>query len=427
MAFLSAFLSLISRKLGDLLQMLFGWSISGLFGRLPSKKQNALSVALILSILWPMLVVGCFLPKVAAWTIAFVPLHEWLGATALRVIWIALAAIAPIVVGLLIAWIAPRRKQRGGFLRTVLAGYPLTVGLFLSFLLTFLVVPIVKIISMVRRWEDEHVYLQVQEGAYLQVLQQLSAACQSSGLAVTERSVPGAMQAPLRVLRWFARSAVDPIVASNPRMLTSSGLQLFLYPSDLLIRGRIEHVHRVRAAIVREMMQAPAFLTEDVKAQALEEQLTKLWQLVRSSDDGDEDAQAAFSNRTADSSASLEPSRAEIHRVVQEGIPILTQYIHELNVPYADWVLLYTNVNHLALVVSGEPQLVNTKNPDANFASADIDQHQLANISADLSVLDLMKSALKDSQALLKTELALMRHVILHPGNNGTSHFKRPL
>ena len=69
MAFISALLSLLSKKISDLLQLLFGWSISGLFGRLSSRKQNGLSVALILSIVWPLLLLGCFLPAVAAWAV----------------------------------------------------------------------------------------------------------------------------------------------------------------------------------------------------------------------------------------------------------------------------------------------------------------------------------------------------------------------
>src|SRR6185295_15965638 len=105
MAIISAILSLLSRKLSDLLQALFGWSIRGLFGRLPSKKETALSVALILSILWPVLIVGTVFPKAAAWLVAFLPLHEWLGKEILRVVWIVLAIVSPIIVGLITSWV----------------------------------------------------------------------------------------------------------------------------------------------------------------------------------------------------------------------------------------------------------------------------------------------------------------------------------
>ena len=54
MAIFSALLSLLSRKLGSVLQAVFGWAITGLFGRLTSGKQTALSAALVLSIAWPL-------------------------------------------------------------------------------------------------------------------------------------------------------------------------------------------------------------------------------------------------------------------------------------------------------------------------------------------------------------------------------------
>lgn len=406
MALISAIFSLLSKKVGDLLQLLFGWSIAGLFGRLPARKQTGLSVALILSILWPLLVVGCFLPKAAAWAVAFLPLHEWLGKTFLRVLWIALAVATPILVGFLIAWVAPSRKQRGSKLRTVLSGVPLTVGLFLSFLITFLVVPVVKIISMARRWEDDHVYLQVKEDAYSRVLQQLADACHRAGILVTDEPVPMVMQAPLRVLKWFARSALDPIVQHNPRRLVGKGFELYLYPSDLLIRGVSERMHRIRAAVVREMMAASAYMTQDPKAQHIEEQVTHLWKLLAPNPGSPDPA-----DPVVEDSAELVRERSS----AKDDIPVLTRLINESDIPYEDWILLYASVNHLALVVTGEPALV--KAPvtaqESDTALAPIDQID-APLPANLSTLGLLKEAVRDAGALLKTELALVRAEAQH-------------
>ena len=319
MAIISAIFSLLSRKLGDLLQALFGWSITGLFGRLPSKKQTALSLALILSILWPLLVLGCFLPKVAAWAVAFVPLQQWLGKGLLRGLWITLAIVAPLLVGVIVSWVAPSRKQKGGVLRTILSGFPLTLGLFLSFLLTFFIVPVLKLVAMARRWEDEHVYLQVKEGAYAAVLAELKQACEKAGVTVHSLPVPKAMQAPLRVLRWFARSGIEPLVASEPRMLKGEGIELFLYPADLLIRGTTERTRRVRAAMVREMMPAPAYLTQDPKAQHLEDLMNGAWGML-----------------------ARHQSLDEVKDAAQERVRELGKGLDGADIPYDDWVLLYS-------------------------------------------------------------------------------------
>ena len=382
MAFISALLSLLSKKISDLLQLLFGWSISGLFGRLSSNKQTALSLALILSIIWPLLVVGCFLPDVAAWAVAFIPLHELVGENVLRIIWIVLAVAAPIVVGVITAKIVPSRKQRGGVLRTILSGYPLTLGMFLSFLLTFLVVPVLKVISMARRWQDEHVFIQPKEGAYDQVLVHLAEACGHANIQVENKPVPKFMQAPPRVLKWFGRSALDPIVGSNPRMLTGKGIQLYLYPADLLIRGTPELISRVRAAIVREMMTAPAHLTEHPKAQQIEDLLTRLWRELE----------------RADGSAA--------YRRVQNQLLPASRIVNDSSIPYSDWMLLYANVNNLERAAAGKSALLEMDLSPARQESSVMETDP----RPEVSTVALIKEAIEESQALLKAEVALARH-----------------
>ena len=53
MAILSAILSLVMRQLSTIVQAIFGWSITALFGKLPATKQTGLSVALALSVASP--------------------------------------------------------------------------------------------------------------------------------------------------------------------------------------------------------------------------------------------------------------------------------------------------------------------------------------------------------------------------------------
>jgi len=111
MAFVPALLSLLSRKLGDLVCAVFGWSITALYRQLPRAKQTAMSLAVVISIAWPLLVVGVFVPSVAVWGLAFVPLQKWLGTAALRGLWLALAVLGPPVVGCLARWASPPRQD----------------------------------------------------------------------------------------------------------------------------------------------------------------------------------------------------------------------------------------------------------------------------------------------------------------------------
>src|SRR5205809_186864 len=128
MAILSALLSYLARQASSLLRVVFGWSITGLFGRLPNDKQTALSAAMLLSLLWPLLVLGIFAPGVAAWAFAIVPIHRLLSPGVTRIIWFVSSVALPPVVGGLTRWVSHGQKAKGGGLRGVLGGYPITFG-----------------------------------------------------------------------------------------------------------------------------------------------------------------------------------------------------------------------------------------------------------------------------------------------------------
>ena len=112
MALLTALFGVLSRKLTDLLQLVFGWSTSALFGQLGRRQRLFLTLAMVLSLLWPIFVIGAFAPRVAAMVIAFIPVEGLGTSRALRVVWVALAVVSPVVVGLMTRVVCHQR--RGG-------------------------------------------------------------------------------------------------------------------------------------------------------------------------------------------------------------------------------------------------------------------------------------------------------------------------
>ena len=128
MALLSTILTALSRKLGDLLQTLFGWSVSALFGRLHRRTQTFVTVALILAMCWPVFVVGVVFPAAATFVIAFVPIESDTVRAVLRVVWTVLAITAPLIVAMLMRAATPLRARRPVPV-TLLNGYPLSLGL----------------------------------------------------------------------------------------------------------------------------------------------------------------------------------------------------------------------------------------------------------------------------------------------------------
>ena len=244
-ALLSLLLSFIGKKIGSIIQAIFGWSVTALFGRLSSAKQLAVSIALVLSIAWPLFVVGLFLPLVAGWALAFLPIGDWVSPLVLRAIWGILAFLAPLVVGGLTHWAAPSTK--GGVLRSLANGYPLALGYFVAFLITAITVPLVKLASILRGWSDEHVYVQARAGRYDAVLHELAEACARAGVMPEIAEVPVHMSLATSALKLLARGTVTPIVAEDLKCVRAKGIELYLYPSDLLLRGTPEKVGLVHS------------------------------------------------------------------------------------------------------------------------------------------------------------------------------------
>ena len=107
MAILQALIALISRSAGTILNAVFGWAVRALFGQPTQAEQPFLTGLVGSAAAWPILLLGIAFPKVAAMVLAFIPFHNHVPAWVFRVVWLALALIVPVVVGVVVATRAP--------------------------------------------------------------------------------------------------------------------------------------------------------------------------------------------------------------------------------------------------------------------------------------------------------------------------------
>lgn len=386
MAILTALLSALSRKLGSLIQAIMGWSVAALFGRLSPSKRLMISIAMILSVLWPIFVVGVFFPAAAAVVIAFVPVRDLLSQTVIRVIWIVLAVVAPLVVGLHVHAVAGERSRGVG--RALLNGYPLALGFAISFVVTVITVPLIKIASAARGWEEAHLPVQPRPGAYEAVLRDLSEACVYAGLEPEVRSVPWSMAISTQVIKFFARGGVDALIADDPKCVRAEGLQLYLYPGDLLLRGEEHKVARVRAVLGSTMLERDAWLVESEPAQHLQDELGRLWEALQRHRFPD-DATAGLKSRLEEIAAdSTKPG-----------------------ISYEDWVM----VDRITRRVEGRLQqqkksVVDEQNLHRAKKTTDEDSRPALLVSpSDASTVQLVEAAFKETKELVRIEVALAK------------------
>lgn len=275
MAFLAALIAFGSKYAGKVLTTALGWASTLLFGRVPASRQIALAAITFGSVIWIVLLAGVAVPAVGTFLLVFVPAQNVVPEWIIRAAMLVGAIVAPLVIGAMALSLSPA-SGRGGIAGTVLRGYPLTVVL--AGLLIFLAVLAIwrKANSLVRRWTDAHVPFVVKPGAYDQVADDLRRAVEDAGIAVTARDAPAAMSKPARWLAAVAGRGAGALVPDRLIELHGRGLEILIYPMDVLISGKPDLVMRARAAMASRLTTSAAHLTVSAEAQAIEDRLTKL-------------------------------------------------------------------------------------------------------------------------------------------------------
>ena len=340
MAIFQALLTLIGKSAGKVLNAIFGWAVRALFGQTSSREQTFLSAVVGAAVAWPLLLVGLIAPKIAALLLAFVPIPHWIPAWTIRLIWLGLALLVPLGVGLAIASKAPPHMPHESFLKRTARGFPITIGLAAAFVIMFISVPLMRLAALVRRFESADIPLVTDGDAYEQVADRISSVLEHHGFAL-HRAQPGWwVAAPIRILTWFGGEAFRAYVPSRPAHFVSADLEMSLYPSGVLLRGRKDRVTWAHGLIAETVVHTDGLQTTDAKAQDIERQLRRLWKIF-------DESPAAH----ADSPRLLGRLRE------------ITHELGSLSVPFDDWQVLYRQILQVERAIRGERQLLDDEAP----------------------------------------------------------------
>jgi hypothetical protein len=324
MAILTALFTFLGKQLSTVLRAILGWSVSALFGRLSNTRATILSGLLVASLFWPVLLLGVFFPAVSAWVFALLPLQKWFGAGVVRTGSVVLALVLPMIIGLVVHSVAPASTKKRNLLVTVLGGYPLTIGFAAACLITAVLVPAAKVVSMIHGWDDAHVYVQAKKGRYAAVLDELVKACAAAGVPVAIEPMPRSMDAATRVLKIFARGTLSPLMTEDAKRLKGKDIEVYLYPADLLLRGKATLVARIRARMMETKIDREAFLVAEAHAQVIQNAMGRIAESLES-------ASASGKNAVHE--------RAQLQRV--------RRTLDEEALPFDEWVLLDRNLRKL--------------------------------------------------------------------------------
>jgi membrane protein len=339
-AILQAILTLISRSAGKVLNAIFGWAVRALFGQTSSRAQTFLSAVVAAAVAWPILLVGLIAPKLAALLLAFVPIPHFIPAWAVRLVWLGLALLTPLAVGLAVAAKAPRHAPPESFAKRTLRGFPITIGLAAAFIIMFVSVPVMRFAALVRRLQSADVPLVTTADSYEEVTEIVTGALSRHGLAL-RRVPPGWwVAAPIRILTWFGGEAFRAYVPSRPAHFVAPELELSFYPSGVLLRGQKDCVTWTHGLIAETVVHTRGLQTSDMRAQALESELRRLWEVY-----------------------DVSPGAHAGSTVLLGRLDEVTRDLGKLAVPFEDWQVLYRQILQVGRALRGERQVLDQAAP----------------------------------------------------------------
>ncbi len=336
-AILQALLALLTKSAGKILNAIFGWSVRALFGRTTSAEQTFLSGLVGAAVAWPLLLAGLAAPRIAALVLALVPIPRWIPSWSIRLVWLSLALIVPLAMGIAVTARGPKALASEPIPKRLARGFPVTVGLAAAFLIMFVSVPIMRFAALVRRQTSADVPLVTEGDVYQRVAVSIVASLNQHGLSLQPAAPGWWVSAPMRLLAWFGGSAFRKFVPERLENYESPELTVSFYASGVLLRGLARQVTWAHGLVAEAATGTDGLQTLHPAPQDLEKQIKQVWKTF-----------------AADPGAHVRASR------LLDRIGEMSVALGKLDADFDEWQVLYRQLLQLDRALNGQRQLLHS-------------------------------------------------------------------
>ena len=386
MAFIQAIIAFIGRTVGKILSSLLDWAVVSLFGRVTGNRKLFLWAMMAAAAAWPILLLGVIAPKAALFFLAFVPLSSSVPPGLARTIWLALAVLVPIMVGVTIARQSPAGRQEG-FVKSVLRGFPITAGLAAAFVVLLVTVPVLRLVSMARGRHDTYVPLVTSPESYHVAAKVVVTTLEHHGIELASVAPPWWAALPSQILQKLGQGAFKGYVADQSAYFRNDELEAVLYPNTLLLRGPSEISARAHALAVEALTGHPdMFQTVSSDAQELERQIQRVWSTYRLNPEAHENAG---------------PLLSRVDEIATE--------IVQRPLQFDDWQVIYRQLLQLGRALDGQRQTLETTLPKERLMATTTPYVPVDPVTQSLSTRQLLTQLLETVSLLVTKEVELAR------------------
>lgn len=387
MAALQALFAAISKSAGKILNAIFGWAVRALFGQTTAKEQTFLSIVVGAAVAWPILLVGIIIPKIAALMLAFVPLPHWVPSWIVRIVWLSLAVLVPIVVGLAVAAKAPPPAKHESVVKRVLRGFPITLGLASAFLIMFVSVPVMRLAAIVRGRKTANIPLITDASAYHEVARKICQVLNRHGFDFHPGQPGWWVTAPTRLLLWFGGDAFRGYVPAHLEYFETPDIEMSMYPSGVLLRGKPQRLTWAHGLIAETVVHSDALQTSTPEAQKLERHLREIWYRY------DQGAKTAAESQ-------------RLQRVLDDA----TRDLGQLQLEFEDWQILYRQILQVGRAIHGQRQLMDQEAKEGVV----MNEQNPVGVPSELGTGELVKQIGARAEVLLHKQIELAKAELRH-------------
>ena len=335
MAILQALISYLGRSAGKALNAIFGWAVLALFGTVSPKEQTLLSAVVAAAAAWPILLLGIIVPKVALFVVSFVPLSKPVAGAWLRIVWIALALLVPIVVGTVVAKRGSKEHMPEPGWKRLLRGFPITLALACAFLLMLVVAPILRIATVLRRREVVRVPAVMEKGGAAPAMSALASELERNGMELRPAKAPWHQTAPSKILLEIGGKAFASMADEHVEYRRGEELELTVLQNETILRGKPAQVGHARAVCAEVYGPRPIIQTFNAGARELETHVKRVGSIY------------------------CEQPRA--HRrapVLQNRVTEISAELSRRNLPWDEWQIIYRLLLQLDRALRGDEPLL---------------------------------------------------------------------
>lgn len=388
MAILQALISYLSKSAGKALNAIFGWAVIALFGQTSPREQTLLSAVVAAAAAWPLLLLGVIVPKIALLVIAFVPLAKSVPGLWLRMVWIALALLVPIAVGIAVAARGSQDLLLEPKWKKLLRGFPITLALAAAFLMMLVVAPILHIASLLRRREVVRIPALMDRAVTAETMDALAEALEEHGLALGRAEAPWTMTAPSKIMLKIGGAAFASMANEHVEYRASPELSVAVLANETVLRGKPKQVGLARALATEVYGPRPIIQTFDAEARVLETHIKRVWSIY------------------------LEAPRAHQHsRVLQGRLRELSAELSIRNPPWDEWQIIYRLLLQLDRAMRGDQPLLEEATDHVEIEENAMEKNKLAlPVPVEgMSNRELVSHLIDSAALLVKKEIELAK------------------